>query len=482
MKMDRNKIYSILTTVFLLILVYSLSIFFDYSCDLRQGVIGLTIFCILMYIWLLVSSYRIAKGINIYFALIILTIPFYLGDQLALLLGFEELMMQSDHSILDGIISDKVIFQAMFFLMESLLCLHLGYLIAYKSKKNKELYEQKRECVNIRQIKSMKYIGWVFYVLTIIPTIVIRLYDIYMSILLGHLDYRLSGGATGIFYYFDYLADWFVPACFILLIFADKKLEKNFATISIIIYCVLYLLSGKRMEIVGFVFATVCIFIYWYKIKISYKKAIKYCIWGILAIFVFQIVGVARNNAGGLNMFSADTIAEILGGSFIYGILETTGNTFTSIANTIRCVPEYLDFNYGKSILGSILYILPSTLREPYLSSIVTHISAVLSPYYYGWNISGYGSSFITEAFFNYGYFGVIIIAIYGIVVGKVINSIENVNLKKPFEFYLAIYMCLEIANGVRNDLYFIPRHIVLYVLLPYLLSVLLRKSRIRYK
>ena len=454
---------------------------FNYSQDLESGIIELTIYCLFIYLWIFLSSYYVKNRIDIYSILILITIPFYLGDQLSVLLGYQEYMLASDHSILDGIIPNGDIFKAMFYLSESLLALHFGYMIGIKNKVI--AVDSHFEGVIAKensQRNKMRFIALVLYFATIIPALIIRIYDIYMSMVMGHLAYRLYGAVSGILYYFDYFADWFAPACLMLLVFCKNSFEQKVATFSIIGYCGLYLLSGNRMEIVGIAFATLCVYIYWYDLKISAGNVIKFAILGILLISVFLAVGSTRNASGGFDMFSAETFSNIFGGKFLYSIFETTGNTFTSIANTIRCVPSMIDYNYGKSVLGSLLYILPSSLREPYLSSIVTHISSVLSPYYYGWNLAGYGSSFITEAFFNFGYFGLLIICVYGAITSKIINVIENCDKNKPFVYYAAIYMILEIANAIRNDLYFIPRHVVLYVLIPYFLSLFLSKRSFR--
>lgn len=463
----RQKLVLLLITLIITIFIGIWVFFFDFNQSLKSGLYRLTFGCVIIYIWILFSSWKVKKRVNIFFFLIIMSIPFYLGDQLSLLFGFEKLMLQSDHSILDGIIANYDIFIAMFYLMFSLLFLHIGFLLIYNGKFN-ETNEKK---YSVTRVYSMYIIGVFIYVITLIPAIIARCYDIYMSVMLGHLGLRIEGAATGIFYYFDFLADWFIPSCFIMLIFGKERINKKIPIISIFVYCLLYLLSGSRMDIIGIVFAMLCIYFYWYEKKITKFQKIKILIFLLLLLIIFSAIGKTRNTSSGLELFSLESFLSILDGKFLYRILETTGNTFTSIANAIKCVPAYVEFNNGKSILGSLLYILPSGIREPWMSSIVTHVSSVLSPYYYGWDISGYGSSFITEAYFNYSFFSVFIILFYGCISGWVINKIENFNFNKPFIFYFAIYMVLEMTNSIRNDLYFLPRHIVLYVLLPCILA-----------
>lgn len=479
MLVKQDKLTSICITFFITLVILALSYVFDYESDLKTSLWWLTWLCIIVYAWILYSSYLISfRKINIYFSLILLTIPFYLGDQISIIFGYEERMFASDHSILDGIIPNKAIFIAMFFLIECLLFLHIGYLVGYTSPQKKVLISHAD--INYSEISRMNLIGWGIYFLTFIPMIVIRAYDIYMSRSMGHLAYRLSNKVNGVLYCFDYIADWFIPACLIILISAVHKRDKNIATLSIIGYWILYLLSGNRMEIIGSFFAVAGIYLYWYKIKVSKITLVKFIAIAIIGILIFQIVGAARDVSDGSGIFSLETFNIVMKKGFLYGIFETTGNTFTSIANTIRCVPDFVDYNYGKSVIGSVLYIFPRVFREPYISDIICHISAVLSPYYYGWTISGYGSSFITEAYFNWGYFAIIAVMIYGWIVGKVMSTIEQAAHNTPFLFYFCIYMLLEMALAIRNDLYFIPRHLFLYVLIPYFFTLILKWKRNR--
>ncbi len=476
----KNKLYHILFTFSMAFVVMLTYIEFNKQQSLSTGINKLTLLCCFVYVGILVSSYKINGKIGIYFILILMTIPFYLGDQLSYLLGYEEYMLKSDHSILDGIISNTDIYIAMFVLMASLIGLHLGYICIYSKSKNTYKDIDKLYYINKNKANaiSMRYVAWILYILTIIPALIVRLNDIYMSKMLGHLAYRLESASNvpTILYILDYLGDWFVPSCLIMAIFCKSKQERKIAISSILSYCVLYLFGGNRMDIIGIIVALTCICVYWYGIKVSKRKIVKYIILAFAVVFVFQMVGTARETSGGLDMFSWDVIKVVLKKNFIYSIFEITGNTFTSIANTVKCVPQFVPFNNGKSIIGSLLYILPSALRGQYLDSIVTHISSVLSPYYYGWTISGYGSSFITEAYFNYYYWCIPVVMIYGGVFAKIIKTIENADFAKPFSFYISVYMIWEITNGIRNDLYFIPRHLILYVFLPYVAAMLISK------
>ena len=466
----KNRAVHIFFSFFALFIVLLVFLIFDFEQPIKSGLYKLTFLNLLVYLFIFISSYKYQRKINVYTVLILLTIPFYLGDQLSIVLGYENKMLEEYRSILDGVISNRSIFMAMFLIMWSLLFLHVGYLLTYKPRSAVKTIEQNAFEGN----RAGKIVGWLFLIVTLIPALITRIYDVYMTITLGHLAYRLEAPSTGFIYYMSYFADWFVPSSFILLIFSTNRIEKRIATGAILLYCLLYLLSGNRMDIFGYVVALVCVYIYRFRSKITKKKVFLATFFGLFTIFVFEIVGYSRNAAGGISMFSLDNILSVISEGLIYSVFRTTGNTFTSVSNTIQCVPALESFNYGKSILGSLVYVFPSVLRGNSLDNIVTHISALLSPYYYGWNVSGYGSSFITEAFFNYGYFSIFIVCIYGMIIGKIVSNIENGAGNRPFLFYFSIFMLIEITMGIRNDLYFIPRHIVLYVAVPYIFYSLL--------
>lgn len=478
--MNSNKFVHLVITVFLLLIVVMVWSFWDssYHTNLVDGLNTLTYICIIVYCWISFSAYRIHGRPNIYFALILLSIPFYLGDQLSVLLHLQDKMMTSDHSILDGIIPAEDIYSAMFLLMSCLLTLHIGYVVVYRKVNSDEIYNEESGVITR---SSMRMVGMIIYAITIVPTFIARMYEMYIAITIGHLSFRLSSGQyfTGIFYLFDYLSDWFVPSCFMILIANHKNKDKIFSTISILAYCVIYVLSGNRFEILGIVFALSCVYIYWFGVKVPLRKIVKYGIVAIIGIIVFEIVGAARNVSSGVSMFSKEVLDAVFERGILYSIFETTGNTFTSIANTIRCVPKMVPFNYGKSIIGSLIYVLPSGIRNSLLGDTILHISATLSPYYYGWTMSGYGSSYITEAYFNFGYFAIPIIIIYGIVLATVSNNFVRRSKENAYKFFFYIYLINEFAMAIRNDLYQIPRHLVLYVLLPYFVCKLISKRNL---
>lgn len=449
--------------------------------ELISGIEYLTFFCLGIYSWILFSAYQVRGAINIYLILVFLSIPFYLGDQISILLGLESNMLLSDHSILDRIIPDADIFQAMFLLMSCLISLHVGYLLTVCPKSEKSFPVVTSSFSSKKGVSSqaMLCISALIFLITLIPTIVARGYEMFVAITVGHLSFRLDADQymTGIFYYFDYLADWFVPACLMMLISCRTSFYKRLATYSILGYCALYILAGNRFEVLGVLIALGCVYVYWFKYRLPLSKICKYGLLIFAIIIIFEMVGLARNNSSGVNMFSWNVLKGVLDKGFLYSIFETTGNTFTSIANTIRCVPSLEPFNYGKSIVGSLIYILPSSFRDVLMGNMVLHISATLSPYYYGWTLSGYGSSYITEAYFNFGYYAIGVVVLYGVILGKVINSLTHPVYHLPYRFFFYSYLILEFSMAIRNDLYQIPRHLVLYVLIPYILCRLISKQ-----
>jgi hypothetical protein len=467
--MDSDKfVHTVVTCLYLLIVLLMWS-FWDpvKHDDLVRGIKILTYLCLGVYIWIAFSAYRIHKQANVYLILILLSIPFYLGDQLSILLHYQDKMMTSDHSILDGIIPNEHIYSAMFLLMACLLTFHIGYITIYDRKRNNDDSIRAREGIS-RSV--MRMIGMAIYLITIIPTLIARMYEMYIAISIGHLSFRLSSGQyfTGIFYFADYLSDWFVPSCFMILIANQNRLDKIISTMSILAYCVIYVLSGNRFEVMGIVFALACTYIYWFEVKVPLSKIFKYSFLAFLGIIAFEVVGAARNISSGVSMFSKEILDSVFDRGILYSIFETTGNTFTSIANTIRCVPAMVPYNYGKSIIGSLIYIFPSGIRNALLGDTVLHISATLSPYYYGWTLSGYGSSYITEAYFNFGYFAIPIVMIYGGVLAVVSQNFIDKSKDNAYAFFFYIYLINEFAMAIRNDLYQTLRHVVLYVFLPY--------------
>ena len=134
--------------------------------------------------------------------------------------------------------------------------------------------------------------------------------------------------------------------------------------------------------------------------------------------------------------------------------LWESGITFTSVSNMLDKCPSEVEFFYGKSWIGGILQCLPSPLRFGFFDKYTIITSSTFSHLYYNTTNYGYGSSFIAEGYYNFGYFIYPIIFLFGVILSKINEKLKQVRLKEsPYSFLVLVYICGEIAYGIRNDL-----------------------------
>lgn len=121
--------------------------------------------------------------------------------------------------------------------------------------------------------------------------------------------------------------------------------------------------------------------------------------------------------------------------------------------------------------MGSILLFLPSFMRFDFFETYNLVVSATFSPLYYNTNLIGYGSSFITEAYYNFGYLMFPFMILMGALFGKLENLLikAKVTRNAPL-FFLITYVLSELIYIVRNDIYAIPRFVIFYAIVPLVL------------
>lgn len=466
-KLLQGTVIKIAFTVVLVSVLFIVSQF-EFPASFEKSSNIMTVLAIGVYAWLIGSApSRIDGKINLYRIFILLTIPFYFGGQILILLGYSERLGMERYSLIDGRISTAISVDAMQYILLALLFFHIGYLL-----NEPNLNETMKRSINYNEkvIRGINLVASVLLVVTIGPSIARLLYDIVSARTYGHLaayTMRSEESYMGIWFVFTYIQGWFLPACYMKLIVGKNRVLIN---LLLVIYCILYLFSGSRFQILLILFSVFMIETYWYGRKINSRTIIKNALFVWLLTIILRSVSYTRDLTG--SGLSLENVLNVIGGGVLYETLFETSTTFTSVANILKYCPEVLPFNYGKSILGSLIYILPSFLRPSIINEIVLHISSVLSPLYYGYTGAGYGSAFVTEAYYDFGYFAYIVLIIFGFAVGALIKKIIHCAREKDaYMFIISSYIMSELVWGIRADLYLVPRHVVYYILIPLLIA-----------
>ena len=122
-------------------------------------------------------------------------------------------------------------------------------------------------------------------------------------------------------------------------------------------------------------------------------------------------------------------------------------------------VPEKIETADGETYLAGLLYVLPNGLTgNAYLQS--KSVDEVFSPYltYYG----GVGSSFIAEAYFNFGVYSVVLFFLYGVFIAMLQNVVERSYVKGSYGTLFACCAAFMLMSFyIRSDVRTFPRYFI---------------------
>lgn len=438
-----------------------------------------TYYAIIIYTVIFALTYLRSRRLTLFHAFLLLTFAFYFGGQFLVAFGYYEKLTERIFSVVDDRIPLNFKIQAMSFTLICLLFISIGFIFVIKKKAQNT---KKTSKTNERLLESLYITGIVMLVVTIIPTILSLARSVYLSLTLGHLEYRGEKvEETGVWFIFSYISGWFRPSCYMILISKKNSPKRFIGYAGLAIYSILYLMTGSRYQIIEIAFCALSIIIIWKSKRITIKTLLLTLLSVFALSVILKAVGIARADSTGINMFSSEAIKDVFEENLVYQMFYTTSTTFTTISNAIYQCPKEVAFNNGAGYLGSLFYMLPSFLRPSWMSELNIDVEKVFSPLYYNWTTSGYGSSFLAEMYYNLGYYSFLACVPFGMFLAYINNKIQIAKTKgAPLMFFSYLYVYSELIWGIRSDLFLIPRHILLYVALPAILYTLIKNYKIK--
>jgi len=192
-----------LVVTFILLVLSFIVTLFDHPNNIISAIQVYTIFAIIVYCWIIFSApSKVENKINLYRIFILLTVPFYFGGQILVLLGYEGRLEAERYSLLDGRLSLDSTVMAMQFIISALLCIHIGYLLTNPA------YEERIATSKIARneeiIRGINIVATILIVATIGPSVARLVYDIVSARAFGHLAaYNMRSEE-------DYMGIWFI--------------------------------------------------------------------------------------------------------------------------------------------------------------------------------------------------------------------------------------------------------------------------------
>ena len=430
------------------------------------------------YLWLLITTYRSKRKIGFFFIFIILSILFYYGQFILIYFG-QSAKLEADYSsLLCGRLSYENVLKALFMQMQSLLCVHIGYMLFIRddefniSFNSADSFEETENAVTIPY--GFHTVALILFIVSGIATFITLFYNIslgaYMTVRTEESSiYTFASGSP--MFYAGFLSQWFLPSFYMLLLYnAVTKNRKKyiFLLIFICFYIGIYLLTGARFQVIK-IFLAVFLIHYYFVEKITWKQ-LKWLIPVlIIAMFILSSMSQSRHESLSVgSIFSGFTASSFV--DQLYNIFLEPGSASVSLANTIEHCPSDVPHIYFVSFLKVIDNILPSFI-SPFNGVGRTTTSNIFSPIFYGWTGSGYGSSFVTEAYYYWGSFIYIVMLLYGCAFGKIEDSFSGfMTNENIFSSFASVLMMSELIFCVRNDVFQLGRVFVYCILIPCIL------------
>lgn len=387
---------------------------------------------------------------------------FSFGQSMLMLFGYR--LPKSAFSISSSGFSAVTIRWSSLFVILALQCTSIGYcLISRKTSVTDHMAE-------ISDRRSALTVGWGLLLLSIVPTFYLLVKDIVVT-------FTVSYGSTlgprhGIDKICQLISGFFPSSLLILFNFEQRRKQRRIVYLLILAFCALEVIGGSRIEVFRLA-VTLFIVAFVVRKSLTRKNLIALFLLLIAGLFVFSLVSSARiylNDVSNPAVFIAETMGSLLKKNFLLSAVGEMGNT--QIINTLvyaEC-PEKVGFQYGFSYVKMLWAILPNIWGKAYTGYIGVDIT--FSPLY-SLTEAGLGASYVSEAYWNFGWFALLYCAFFGAAIGKTENILtDHANRKQSsaVPIFLALYVMFFIIFMVRGEMLEFGRSMVYYAIIPVLL------------
>lgn len=330
------------------------------------------------------------------------------------------------------------------------------------TKKAKPLSRQQFGNDNIARLKT---IGWLLFLVSVVPYVTETVNDMIMSVRMGY-GAIYGEGKVGFDNLGGFIAEYFIPSVICLFIaYKDNKSVLWFLVVILLMNIFAIMITGGRSNAV--IIIAILLVLYNYLIKRFTKKWLLVGVVGVILLLqVLSFVGATRTQGG--RSVTVDDI-KIEDNAAVDAIAEMGGSMFCLI-KTQELVPEKYDYRYGKSYAFAFTTLIPNlgfwdihpAKKESNLSDWLT--DALGLDY-------GSGFSMCAEAYANFGNLGFIVFFFWGwffaSVFGKIEISVETRNYALLAFLLILFWFFLKLPRNnfinLVRPIFFIAGPIYLY-------------------
>lgn len=406
--------------------------------------------------------YKVYNKINFFVLFVALSFLFSFGQSILVCLGVE--LPKSAFSITYSGFKISDLMNAALFCFLGIFSTCIGYCLCYK-KRIPEIENKPEIAMNDRVCQ----IGWILLIISIIPTFYLLYKDIVGAIQYGY-GYTLQT-YTGFDRICSLVSGFFTSSLLMLFCFEQRKIERKLFWAILLLYVVLQLFGGSRLDVFRLGITLLVLYICFFK-ELGKKKFIVLMAGALFVGFIFSVVSNARIflTDGDIRNVISNATARVWENNILNSIIREMG--ITQIVNTLvyaKC-PSVVGFQYGFSYLKILWAILPNLIGSAYTGYIGVDIT--FSPLY-TLTDSGMGASYLCEGYWNFGWFAIFVFNILGFMFGKLeskFHTLCNSSLVDPIKLFIISYIIYYMIFMVRSEMLGFGRSFVYYALIPALL------------
>ncbi|MCM1139412.1 MAG: O-antigen polysaccharide polymerase Wzy family protein [Muribaculum sp.] len=372
---------------------------------------------------------------------------------------------------------NKATFISMLFLMG----FHFGAIIAYK---HQQIHEEEFDNTNYRfYLYAISKVATVIAVLSFPGYIYNTIINMMISATYGYSAIYQEG--TGRIKIFQLIGEYYAPAM-LCMYFVSMALHRHTKCILCIILLTLFvppLFIGGRSN--AMIIVALMVLIYMFFHKIHWKQLLAICTIGYIMMIVFA--AIAGNRSAGSRNFETYLENKSQEVNPAIHTLTEMGGSIQPLIHCLNIIPEYQDFKYGESYLYAMTTIIPNIgFWDVHPATKHSNLGNWLKNYLH--LNYGPGFSIVAEAYYNFGYYGFLMMLILGALLTNYFGDVNKTTLyRNPIKFIMAIVLLWLTIKMVRNSFEFAVRAVVyyylpMYWLMKYSYNNILNKERRHFK
>lgn len=333
-------------------------------------------------------------------------------------------------------------------------------------------------CDNIG-LKTIRAVSTILLIVSI-PCVFINYMRIIPTVLAkGYLGYYTSVSEySQMGQFIPLIASWFPIA--LLMKYAihvsSNKVYARIDKVALVIYIAIVLFIGGRSGAVLVILAFMLTKQY-FGTPIKKKDIVPIGIAGYFSMGILSAIASTRTqtNRSLVSVFSAFSMTSVLG-----SLVGELGWSMSSLAWTMQLIGTSGKFRLGETYLYALTAVIPNLgfwKTHPALkANLGDWMQQALG------RSSGLGYTFIAESFANFSWYGLLVLLVWGMIIGKILNSVTFESAKKNYKktFVVIMLNSTVLKAFVRSSFSAVMRQLIFTVLFIYFMMLIVENYLIK--